>query len=1101
VERLLRATLVALQLTAIGWFSPGRGLPLDDAWIHQVVARTFAETGTLGYAPGQHGAAATSYLWAALLALNFKIAHLDASLWALLLNGAAALASGQLLFTLLVRACSIRNEIEWTVTSFVVAALASVSPNVLWFTCSGMEAMPFVALSLGAITAATDPRARADTRHALVAGFAAGGLALLRPEAIPLGALLTTWMFVRAKSPRRAILVALPWAAMVALYAGSNILKTGHVLPSTLAGRRWLWFATSVGLSRSDRALDFLDLWGTRLGSYTLDTSLAVTWIFTGIGAYGALRLVRAPANESKNEDTSHASHAPDTTRTSDRAGVQLLFAWAIFHASFYALLLPTPGHGGRYQPFTPLLFSACVPLGATFLLRELVQIAGAPNIRFVWFAAFGLLPWIPLAMPVAKSLRHANALAVAHIHATEIGAGKFVSQLPEGKIASFDIGGIGWATTRRILDLGGLSDAKTATALEEGRVSTFLESNQVRWMVLPEAAEPVLPVFDDFRSRLRLRDNPAIEIEPIRVFETPLDKWGPAIAATWNASPKQVLYEVRYTSRPGPRTVATIDPNARKAIADPASLVSRVDRLVAEHMLAVLAAWGMEVDVRVTDEAASPPTATLGARWAGSRASSARGSESASLASSAPPDRALAVATGDADPKLTGPCAVRLGWWGFAIDGCDSIADPSVLRAMAYEQAGRYIDVGDLGGAIRAVPHVLAQARRRADPRFSPSLAPLMPPTPGGNELGSSRAGRTGLLLLFGVFVVASLVDLAARRNLRLSRIVAIARTRLPVSTAVMMAMVGVVAFAPSIGCTRADVGGAIGGGRGAVELALDSGGNPNPHGRRPPLLDAAAAGDAAIVSLLLERGANVDVHTPDGATPLHVAARHGHAAAVAVLITAMRALPTDTIRRDPPLLEAPAGLRRRTALHDAVTSGSPACVEALVDAGADVNAVDSFEQTPLHLVATIDPARAALIAPLLRRADTRIHDARGFTPLHAAAVTDNVPVLQNLAQSESSYTHSLRTPSGETALDVAIRYERDRAAEQLLRSGSIFQRERAWPPLHDAARMDSVERVATLLANGADVERRFNDVTALELARQRGSKRVEALLQDRTR
>ena len=56
--------------------------------------------------------------------------------------------------------------------------------------------------------------------------------------------------------------------------------------------------------------------------------------------------------------------------------------------------------------------------------------------------------------------------------------------------------------------------------------------------------------------------------------------------------------------------------------------------------------------------------------------------------------------------PKaMTGPCVVRLGWWGFAVDGCTSIAGPAVLRSMAYEQAGRYLDIGDFGGAIRALP------------------------------------------------------------------------------------------------------------------------------------------------------------------------------------------------------------------------------------------------------------------------------------------------------------------------------------------------------------------------------------------------------------
>ena len=102
-ELVMRGVLAGAQLAALLWFAVPRGLPLDDAWIHQVVARTFAETGTLGYAPGEHGAAATSYLWAALLAVNFKVVHMSPVRWAFGLNAVASLVTGQALYALLAR--------------------------------------------------------------------------------------------------------------------------------------------------------------------------------------------------------------------------------------------------------------------------------------------------------------------------------------------------------------------------------------------------------------------------------------------------------------------------------------------------------------------------------------------------------------------------------------------------------------------------------------------------------------------------------------------------------------------------------------------------------------------------------------------------------------------------------------------------------------------------------------------------------------------------------------------------------------------------------------------------------------------------------------
>ena len=189
---------------------------------------------------------------------------------------------------------------------------------------------------------------------------------------------------------------------------------------------------------------------------------------------------------------------------------------------------------------------------------------------------------------------------AVAHIDATELEAGRFVDTLPEGTIASFDIGGTGYVSRRPVVDLGGLSDPKTAALLESGRISTWLVENQVRWLVLPQSYESTLPTFDDYRTRLHLAGNASLRLEPVRVFETPLDRWEPAIRATWNAAPKQVVYEVTYTKEPGPREVPMVAPKAFRAIPDPARLVRVRDRIVAEHMLATLAAWDLPVDVKL---------------------------------------------------------------------------------------------------------------------------------------------------------------------------------------------------------------------------------------------------------------------------------------------------------------------------------------------------------------------------------------------------------------------------------------------------------------------------------------------------------------------
>ena len=84
-------------------------------------------------------------------------------------------------------------------------------------------------------------------------------------------------------------------------------------------------------------------------------------------------------------------------------------------------------------------------------------------------------------------------------------------------------------------------------------------------------------------------------------------------------------------------------------------------------------------------------------------------------------------------------------------------------------------------------------------------------------------------------------------------------------------------------------------------------------------------------------------------------------------------------------------------TALHVAVGEGELECAVALLEAGADANAVDCEGRTPLHqLEATCS---GALVGALLDGgADVLAADRRGWTPLHCAAAAmalDAVDVL----------------------------------------------------------------------------------------------------------
>ncbi len=117
-----------------------------------------------------------------------------------------------------------------------------------------------------------------------------------------------------------------------------------------------------------------------------------------------------------------------------------------------------------------------------------------------------------------------------------------------------------------------------------------------------------------------------------------------------------------------------------------------------------------------------------------------------------------------------------------------------------------------------------------------------------------------------------------------------------------------------------------------------------------------AAQNNDADLTRMLLYAGANVRATTRiNGYTPLLVAARAGHAAAMAPLLEA---------GADPNAATA----NGTTALMFAAAAGEPAVVRALLDRGADVNARESVRGlTPLMFAAASD--RVAIVALLAKQ------------------------------------------------------------------------------------------------------------------------------------
>ena len=260
------------------------------------------------------------------------------------------------------------------------------------------------------------------------------------------------------------------------------------------------------------------------------------------------------------------------------------------------------------------------------------------------------------------------------------------------------------------------------------------------------------------------------------------------------------------------------------------------------------------------------------------------------------------------------------------------------------------------------------------------------------------------------------------------------------------------------------------------------------------PTLREAAADGNLALLTLLLEYNAPVDAAGVGGQTPLHAAAENGHAAAVSVLLTSGASVNPKNLAQQTPLdLAVTNGHSEATALliqydgiclafwqhddcppnlHDAAADGNLALATVLLKEGADVNARNSAGQTPLHAAARNGHATVALVL-ITSGATVNVTDIFAFnTPLHLAADNGHAAAASVLLAHNAS-VNAVNSFGGNTPLHLAALSGRATVAAILLEYNASVNARNSFgdAPLHLAASDVRVSTAVVLLDNGAEV------------------------------
>lgn len=240
-------------------------------------------------------------------------------------------------------------------------------------------------------------------------------------------------------------------------------------------------------------------------------------------------------------------------------------------------------------------------------------------------------------------------------------------------------------------------------------------------------------------------------------------------------------------------------------------------------------------------------------------------------------------------------------------------------------------------------------------------------------------------------------------------------------------------------------------------LQELLRNGGNPNENvAGWTPLHAAASKGNSEWVTLLVNRGGNVNAKNLDDRTPLHEAIGENNLEVAEILLD-NHANPNAKDKNGD------------SALHVASVISIPA-VTLLISHKADPNIANNNGATPLFYAAAF--GKDEIVRYLIANGANPKHVTSGsLTPLHEAAISGNVDVLNSLVNAGVSVNSF--SADGWSPLHNAVQFSQKAFTKALLEKGASVNQQHAASqrtPLFVACLNATSEIVSLLLLHGAD-------------------------------
>ena len=493
------------------------GFPLDDSYIHQVVARNVVNRHVLGFDPARPSSGSSSLLWTGVLALGQWLFPFHVVGYALAVSAITLAAIGASL-----AAVALSDGIKG-VPFWLLVLSPACSGNFLWFGLLGMEHLLFILLSLCTILGWFGRRSPA---YVATFGFLLG---LTRPE----GTVIAIVLLLRRRAARRSMQefwYAASGSVLAGIAtAGINLYNSGHLTPQTMQGRQLLG-----ALPPLLRRLDFL---------YWLQLRVFDVWtvmnpdIFRYFKHFLALQLAFGVFSFL-------VWRGILVVRGADRYVTLLI--WTATLIGLYFALLPSLGHGGRYQALALMLVLPLLAIGLLDALSFVVRHGIAEVIvatAMIATAVDSQLLWRRLSRGGITQIRDEQQ-KMGQFLLAKVSSDDILRQ----RVAAFDIGRIGYELGGNLVDLGGLVDGNYLSAMRLGQTGAYLRQKGVRYLVLPRGSESAR---SELATMLSLDVQHGVFLD--KLISTCVDAASASdvFAATGIAAPCQDLYRIRYASQP----------------------------------------------------------------------------------------------------------------------------------------------------------------------------------------------------------------------------------------------------------------------------------------------------------------------------------------------------------------------------------------------------------------------------------------------------------------------------------------------------------------------------------------------------------------------